>query len=270
MTAILSAQNLEKSFGSFVAAHDISCDIARGEIVGIIGANGAGKTTFVNMISGHVVPSNGRIVFDGHDITGTASRNITKLGVGRSFQIAQVFARFTALENMCVAIAVARCGDTVRALVRHRLMAPDIVRDADDSLAQFGIARYRDVPANTLSQGVRKILDVAMAAARDPKLIMLDEPTSGVSREERHGLMNSVMTALKARGVTILFVEHDMEVVASHAGRVLAFIDGTLVADGAPDMVFAREDVRARITGQVAGHVASANSAAAAAGAAHA
>ncbi len=252
MTAILSAQHLEKSFGSFVAAHDISCDIARGATVGIIGANGAGKTTFVNMISGHIVPSKGRIVFDGRDIAGTAAREITKLGVGRSFQIAQVFASLTALENMCVAIAVARYGDTVRALISRRLMAPEIVRAAADGLAQFGIAGYRDVPANTLSQGVRKILDVAMAAARDPKLIMLDEPTSGVSREERHGLMKSVMTALKARGVTILFVEHDMEVVATHSERVLAFIDGTIVADGAPDLVFAREDVCARITGHVA------------------
>jgi branched-chain amino acid transport system ATP-binding protein len=252
VTAILSAQNLRKSFGSFVAAHDISCEIARGETIGIIGANGAGKTTFVNMISGHLTPTDGRITFNGRDITALTPRQITLLGIGRSFQIAQVFATLTALENMCIATAIARRGESITRLTMNRAMAPDIVRDATRSLEQFGIAEYRDMLANTLSQGVRKILDVAMAAARDPLLILLDEPTSGVSREERHELMNHVMGALKERGVTILFVEHDMEVVTGYADRVLAFIDGTIVADGKPDAVFARDDVRARITGQSA------------------
>jgi branched-chain amino acid transport system ATP-binding protein len=259
---ILSAQNLEKSFGAFVAAHGISCDIARGETVGIIGANGAGKTTFVNMISGHLVPTRGRIRFNGRDITGLPPRRITQLGVGRSFQIAQVFATLTALENMCVATAIARSGQSILPLTVRRMMAPDIVRAAEASLEQFGVAQYRDMTANTLSQGVRKILDVAMAAARDPKLILLDEPTSGVSREERHSLMNHIVGALRQRGVTILFVEHDMEVVEGAAERVLAFIDGTVVADGPPQAVFAREDVRVRITGRAP--------ASAAAGGAHA
>jgi branched-chain amino acid transport system ATP-binding protein len=252
VTAILSAQNLEKTFGSFVAVHGISCDIARGETVGIIGANGAGKTTFVNMISGHLAPTRGRILFNGRDINGLAARRITQLGVGRSFQIAQVFATLTALENMCVATAIARSGHSVLPLTARGMMAPDIVRAAEEALHHFGIAQYRDMPANTLSQGVRKILDVAMAAARDPSLILLDEPTSGVSREERHGLMNHMVGALKRRGVTILFVEHDMEVVEGAAERVLAFIDGTIVADGPPRAVFARDDVRMRITGRAA------------------
>jgi branched-chain amino acid transport system ATP-binding protein len=251
VAAILSARDLQKSFGSFVAAYGISCEIQRGEIVGIIGANGAGKTTFVNMISGHIAPSKGRIDFDGRDITGLTSRKIAQLGVGRSFQVAQVFASLTALENMCVAAAIAR-GGSVRAMALGKMTSPEIVGDAADSLAQFGIAQYRDMPANTLSQGVRKILDVAMAAAHDPLLLVLDEPTSGVSREERHELMDRIMAALKRRGVTILFVEHDMEVVTGYAERVLAFIDGTIVADDAPQIVFARNDVRARITGQVA------------------
>lgn len=251
MTAILSTRELAKSFGSFVAAYGISCDIQRGETVGIIGANGAGKTTFVNMITGHIVPTKGRISFAGRDITGLASRKVTQLGVGRSFQIAQVFASLTVFENMCVATAIAR-GGSLQALAFRKMMSPDIVRDSADSLAQFGIAQHRDMPANTLSQGVRKILDVAMAAARDPLLVVLDEPTSGVSRDERYDLMSHVMTELKRRGVTILFVEHDMEVVAGYADRVLAFIDGTVVADDTPQAVFARDDVRARITGHVA------------------
>jgi branched-chain amino acid transport system ATP-binding protein len=249
VTAILSARNLEKSFGSFVAAYGISCEIQSGETVGIIGANGAGKTTFVNMISGHLVPTQGNIEFNGRVITGLASRKIAQLGIGRSFQIAQVFATLTALENMCVATAIARQGGQVAKLLRHRMMAPETVNASRKSLEQFGIAQYADLPANTLSQGVRKILDVAMAAARDPVLIMLDEPTSGVSREERHELMNHIMGALRERGVTILFVEHDMEIVAAYAKRVLAFIDGTIIADGTPQDVFARDDVRTRITG---------------------
>lgn len=251
MTVILSAHNLEKSFGSFVAAYGISCEIRRGETVGIIGANGAGKTTFVNMISGHLIPTRGRIEFNGRDITGLASRKITQLGIGRSFQIAQVFATLTMLENMCVATAVARHGAHVPILLGHKMMSPETVRASRRSLEQFGIAQYADLPANALSQGVRKILDVAMAAARDPMLIMLDEPTSGVSREERHELMNYIMSALRERGVTILFVEHDMEIMSAYAQRVLAFIDGTIIADGGPQEVFAREDVRVRITGHV-------------------
>ncbi|MGD9920639.1 MAG: ABC transporter ATP-binding protein [Pseudorhodoplanes sp.] len=252
MTTILSARDLEKSFGSFVAAFGISCDVQQGEIVGIIGANGAGKTTFVNMVTGHLVPTQGRIEFNGRDITGMASRKITQLGMGRSFQIAQVFATLTALENMCVATAIARNNTYMPTLLSRRMMAPETVSASRRTLEQFGIAQYADLPANTLSQGVRKILDVAMAAARDPVLIMLDEPTSGVSREERHDLMDHIMIALRQRGVTILFVEHDMEIVASYAQRVLAFIDGTVIADGTPDIVFAREDVRTRITGHVA------------------
>lgn len=251
MTAILSTRELAKSFGSFIAAYGISCDIQRGETVGIIGANGAGKTTFVNMITGHIAPSKGRISFAGRDITGLASRKITQLGVGRSFQIAQVFPSLTVFENMCVATAIAR-GGSLQEFAFRKMMSPDIMRNSAKSLTQFGIAQHRDMLAKALSQGVRKVLDVAMAAARGPLLIALDEPTSGVSREERYDLMGHVMTELKRRGVTILLVEHDMEVVAGYADRVLAFIDGTVVADDTPQAVFARDDVRARITGHVA------------------
>ena len=249
MKPILSARNVEKSFGAFVAARDISCDIQPRETVSIIGANGAGKTTFVNMISGHLVPSKGTIMFNGCDITGLASRKITQMGLVRSFQIAQVFPTLTVIENMCSAMAIARCNGNLVELCKQRMLAPDIVQAAEEKLAQFAIAKYRDFPANALSQGVKKILDVAMAAAGEPQLILLDEPTSGVSLEERYGLMKYIIDALKQRGVTIIFIEHDMEIVAHFADRVLAFIDGTIIADGSPKEVFARPDVIERITG---------------------
>jgi branched-chain amino acid transport system ATP-binding protein len=249
MTAILSVSNLEKRFGSLVAARNISCDIPAGQTVGVIGANGAGKTTFVNMITGHLKPSSGRILFDGRDITGLPSRTITRLGISRSFQIAQVFHTLSVFDNMCAAVAIAQSGGGLWRILSDRMHAPQTADAADHALESFGIARYRNATAETLPQGVRKVLDIAMAAAGAPRVLLLDEPTSGVSVEERHGLVESITVALRQRNTTILFVEHDMEIVERFADRVLAFYDGTIIADGNAQEVLAVDEVREFITG---------------------
>jgi branched-chain amino acid transport system ATP-binding protein len=249
MTVILSVRDLEKTFGSVVAARDISLDIPPQQTVGIIGANGAGKTTFINMVTGHLRPSKGTIRFEDRDITGLPSREITRLGISRSFQVAQIFPSLTVFENMCTAAAIARGADSMLARVITPLRSPETEQEAEAAIALFRIEPYRDVRAVILPQGVRKLLDIAMAVAAWPRLLLLDEPTSGVSIEEKFDIMDVVMSALKHRKITILFVEHDMEIVARFADRVLAFYDGTVIADGPPATALGDAQVQAYISG---------------------
>jgi branched-chain amino acid transport system ATP-binding protein len=249
VSAILSVRELEKTFGSVVAARDITLDVPPHQTVGVIGANGAGKTTFINMITGHLRPSKGTISFEGRDITGRPSREITRQGISRSFQVAQIFPSLTVHQNMCAAAAMARGADTMLSHVRTPLQSPETTKEAKAALALFRIEPYRDVPAATLPQGVRKLLDIAMAVAGAPRLLLLDEPTSGVSIEEKFGIMDVVMSALRSRRITVLFVEHDMEIVARYADRVLAFYDGTVIADGPPAATLADARVQAFISG---------------------
>ena len=249
MNAILSVQNLAKSFGPVVAARGISVELATEQTVGIIGANGAGKTTFVNMITGHLRPSAGTIVFQGRDIAGLPSRAITRLGICRSFQVAQVFPMLTVHENLCAAAAVAGGSASVLRQALRPMRSRGNLAKADALVELFGLTRHRDARAATLSQGVRKLLDIGMAICGDPKVLLLDEPTSGISVEEKYELMDVVMNALRQRRITVLFVEHDMEIVGRFADRILAFYDGGVISDGPPGTVLADARVRELITG---------------------
>jgi branched-chain amino acid transport system ATP-binding protein len=249
MSAILSVQGLEKRFGSIVAAADITLDVPREQTVGVIGANGAGKTTFINLITGHLRPSKGTIRFEDRDIGALPSREITRLGISRSFQVAQIFPSLTVFENMCAAAAIARVPDSAWAHVLTPLQSPAMLEEADAAIELFRIGPYRHARASTLPQGVRKLLDIAMAMAGAPRLLLLDEPTSGISVEEKFGLMDVVMSALRSRKLTVLFVEHDMEIVARFADRVLAFYDGTIIADGPPAAALADPRVQTFISG---------------------
>ncbi len=249
MSAILAVRGLQKTFGSVVAARDINVSVPPLQTVGIIGANGAGKTTFVNMITGHLRPSSGTIAFCGRDITGRPSREITQLGIARSFQIPQIFQSLSVFENMCAATAIAHAAGGLLAQLLTPWHAPGSMRQAKAALELFCIARYRDTPAATLPQGVRKLLDIAMAVAGSPRLLLLDEPTSGIAIEEKFELMDVVMSALKDRGITVLFVEHDMDIVARYADRVLAFYDGAVIADGSPAQALADPRIQELISG---------------------
>jgi branched-chain amino acid transport system ATP-binding protein len=249
VSAILSVRDLEKTFGSVVAARDITLDVPAEQTVGIIGANGAGKTTFINMITGHLRPSKGTIRFGEHDITGRPSREITRLGVSRSFQVAQIFPSLTVFENMCAAAAVAGAAGGTLGHALAPLRSPARTAQAEAALELFRIAGYRDVRAATLPQGVRKLLDIAMAVVGSPRVVLLDEPTSGISIADKFGIMEVVMSALRSRRLTVLFVEHDMEIVARYADRVLAFYDGTVIADGPPAVALADARVQTLISG---------------------
>jgi branched-chain amino acid transport system ATP-binding protein len=246
---ILSVRDLSKQFGSLVAARDITLDIPSQQTVGVIGANGAGKTTFINMITGHLTPTRGTIHFEERDITGLASRDITRLGISRSFQVAQIFPSLTVFENMCAATSIARAGAAFLGHIRTPLRSPESVAAAEASLELFQIAAYRNAIAATLPQGLRKLLDIGMAVAGSPRLLLLDEPTSGISIEEKFDLMQVVMSALRSRRITVVFVEHDMEIVERFAERVLAFYDGTVIVDGTPAATLADPHVQELISG---------------------
>ena len=248
MTAVLSVQGLEKRFGAVVAADALTLDIAAGQRVSLIGANGAGKTSFVNMVTGYLKADSGAIALEGVDLAGHAPREIAKLGISRSFQIPQLFIELTAAENLGVAIS----GASGRALSFHAPAQAEGRRDtAIELLARFGLADLADRPISELAGGVRKLVDIAMALVRRPKLLLLDEPTSGVSAEEKFATMDRVIHAVAPDAATIVFVEHDMDIVSRYADRVVAFYSGRILADGEPGHVLNDPDVRRYVTGGV-------------------
>lgn len=242
---LLRARAIEKRFGAVVAASSLSIDIAAGQRVSLIGSNGAGKTTFVNMVTGYLKPDTGSIELGGRDITRLDPRAITHLGVARSFQIPQLFAELTVLENMLVATA---CHGR-RLSFWQSARGDEAVARADALLQRFTLAEHRDRRVAELPGGVRKLLDIAMALTGQPRLLLLDEPTSGVAAEEKFPMMDIIMTALGQEAMTVLFVEHDMDIVARYADRVVAFYAGRIIADDAPAVALAADDVRRYVTG---------------------
>ena len=242
---LLRASGVEKRFGAVVAASDINIAIPVGQRVSLIGSNGAGKTTFVNMITGYLKPDAGTITLGGRDITPLSPRAITRLGVARSFQIPQLCAELTVLDNMLVATACHGNDLSFWQPARRH----DAVARADELLARFKLAEHRDRRVAELPGGVRKLLDIAMALTGSPNLLLLDEPTSGVSAEEKFPMMDIVMTALGHEAMTVLFVEHDMDIVERYADRVVAFYSGRIIADDIPKVALATDDVRRYVTG---------------------
>ena len=244
---LLHATGLEKRFGAVVAASEIDISVKAGERVSLIGSNGAGKTTFVNMITGYLKPDSGHITLAGRDITRLSPRAITRLGVARSFQIPQLCAELSVLDNMLVAVACH--GDRLSFWqAAHR---PAAVARADELLHRFGLTEHRERRVAELPGGVRKLLDIAMALTGAPQLLLLDEPTSGVAAEEKFPMMDIIMTALGQEAMTVLFVEHDMDIVERYAGRVIAFYSGRIIADDVPGVALAADDVRRYVTGKV-------------------
>ncbi|MEO5881424.1 MAG: ABC transporter ATP-binding protein [Caldimonas sp.] len=246
-TPLLEARGLNKRFGAVVAAADLQVDLAVGERVSLIGSNGAGKTTLVNMITGYLKPDAGHILLDGRDITQLAPRAITRLGVARSFQIPQLCSDLTVLDNMLVANA---CHDPGLSFWKPARRAETIAR-AEALLERFRLQEHRHRRGAELPGGVRKLLDIAMALSAQPRLLLLDEPTSGVSAEEKFPMMDTIMSGLADAAMTVLFVEHDMDIVERYASRVIAFYAGRIIADGAPGPALASEDVRRYVTGEL-------------------
>jgi branched-chain amino acid transport system ATP-binding protein len=230
---LLSAKGLKLAFGGVKAADGIDLDVRHGEFLAIIGPNGAGKTTFINMVTGYLTPQAGEIHYDNRPILGSAPSRLVGLGIARSFQLPQLFLEHTVAENVALAIA-AREGlwSPVRPLMR-----PAWREEADDILEKFDLSDISLRRADTLNEGARKLTDIAMAVALKPRLILMDEPTSGVAASEKIGIVETLVRVLRAAGVTAVFVEHDMEVVSRFADRVAVWSQGKIAALGSPDEV---------------------------------
>jgi branched-chain amino acid transport system ATP-binding protein len=244
MSVVLEARGLNKSFGAVTAAADINVQILQDSVVGLIGSNGAGKTTFINMVTGYLQPTSGSIHYQARDITGLSPRQITQLGICRSFQIPQLFNNLSVYENLQVGVGIA-----ARSARTSTGRATGEAAEIEALVERFNLAGYRTQLAGLLPEGVRKLLDIAMAVAGRPQVLLLDEPTSGVSADEKFRLMDMVMSALKTHGVTVLFVEHDMDIVSRYTHRVLAFYEGRIIADDEPQAVLAHEAVRRHVIG---------------------
>ncbi len=230
---LLNVHNLSKSYGDFRAVKDVSFALHAGEFLAIIGPNGAGKTTTFNMVMGQIPISSGSIHFDGHDISGKPPREVWRLGVGRTFQIATVFATLTVAENLQVALS-ANDHQSFN-FWSWRAAQSDARNDA--LLQQVGLYAQRDRACSALAYGDIKRLELAMALANSPKLLLMDEPTAGMAPDERAALMALTESIVHKTNMAVLFTEHDMDAVFAHADRILVLDQGKLIAQGTPAQV---------------------------------
>ena len=230
---LLEARDLEIAFGGVRAADGVSLTVNAGEFVAIIGPNGSGKTTFLNICTGYLKPTRGTVRLEGRDITRLPPRTIARQGIARAFQIPQLFTDHSVIDNLMLSIAARRgIWQALRPLDR-----PDIRAEALELLDLLGLSGQAEAIAGTLPEGLRKLADITLAFALKPRLLVLDEPTSGVSSIERFQIMDTLMRAARARGLSALFVEHDMDIVQRYADRVVVWNSGAVLAQGKPDEV---------------------------------
>ena len=245
--SLLEIRNVSKSFGDNRAVDDVSLVIQPGELLGLIGSNGAGKTTLVNLISGFFPADRGALVFEGKDITRQSINGRIRAGIARSFQLVNLFDHLTVLDNVALTI-FARQGKT-----RWFFTLADadgaVRAEAEEVLRQFGLGGKAAVLAGGISQGERKLLDVAVAYALRPKLLFLDEPTSGVSTREKAPIMDIVTGVVRAQGITAVVIEHDMDIVFRYSDRIVAMHQGAILAAGTPDEIRRNEQVAMTLLG---------------------
>ncbi len=231
--SLLKVSGLGKSFGGVRAVDGIDFQIGAGELLALIGPNGAGKSTTFNMVNGQLRASVGSIVFDGHELVGLKPREIWRLGVGRTFQIAETFASLTVVENVQLALLSAD-----RKLYSMWRRATAYKREqAISLLEQVGMAAQADRPCSVLAYGDVKRVELAIALGNRPKLLLMDEPTAGMAPKERNELMTLTRQLVAERGMAVLFTEHSMDVVFAHADRIIVLARGRLIAQGRPDEI---------------------------------
>jgi branched-chain amino acid transport system ATP-binding protein len=249
VTALLEAVDVRKRYGTFTALDGVTLAIPAGQFVSIVGPNGAGKTTLVNVLTGLVAPSGGTVRFKGQDVSGVGPVRLARLGMARAFQLVNVFPGLTVGETIAVAV-VARLGRGARLF--GSLAGDREVWDAVASVAElFGLGASLGRPARTLPQGDKKLLDVASAFALEPEVILLDEPTSGVSTADKHAVMEVLVQAAARMGVkSIIQVEHDMDIVFGYSDRIVALHQGRVLADGPPASLQADDEVMATVVGR--------------------
>jgi branched-chain amino acid transport system ATP-binding protein len=237
---VLEVRSLSKAFGGVRAVNDVAFDIAQGEFLAMIGPNGAGKSTCFNMINGQLKPDAGKILFEGRDIAGLEPRDIWRLGVGRTFQVAATFGSMTVSENVQMAL-ISHAQET------YELWRPaaDLHQDrALDLLAQVGMREAADRPTRELAYGDIKRVELAIALANEPRLLLMDEPTAGMAPRERNELIALVKRLVVERNISVLFTEHSMDVVFAFADRIIVLARGRLIADG--DAASIRDNAQVR------------------------
>jgi len=226
--SVLSIRSLSKAFGGVHAVNDVSFDVGRGEFLAMIGPNGAGKSTCFNMINGQLRPDSGEILLEGHNIAGREPRDVWRLGVGRTFQVAATFGSMTVAENVQMAL-ISYAHETYNLWRR----AGDLHRDrALELLAQVGMRDAADRPSRELAYGDVKRIELAVALANEPRLLLMDEPTAGMAPRERNELIALVKRLVVERGISVLFTEHSMDVVFAYADRIIVLARGRVIADG--------------------------------------
>ena len=246
MSPLLEVHGLAKSYGGVHAVGGVSLTVSAGEIVAIIGPNGAGKSTCFNMLNGQIKPDLGTIRLAGRDITGWPPREVWRLGVGRTFQITATFTSMTVIENVQMALL-----SFARRLGRVWGLATESERArAEELLTLVGMAAMAERPSAELAYGDLKRLELAMALANDPRLLLMDEPTAGMSPRDRIELMALTTEIARAKNLGVLFTEHDMDVVFRHADRILVLARGRLIAEGKPEEVRRNPEVQAVYLGE--------------------
>jgi branched-chain amino acid transport system ATP-binding protein len=239
---MLQVESLRKAFGDFQAVNGAGLRVNSGDLVAVIGPNGAGKTTLFNLITGHLKPDQGRILFKGEDIAGQPAHQICRKGVARSFQIANIFPRLTVFRNVQVSVLSQKHLSHTLFRPAHRL----VVRETREILERVGLSDRQSALAGSLSHGDKRILEIAIALGNEPELLILDEPTAGMSPEETAATMGLVNRLAREQGLTILFCEHDMDVVFNVATSIMVMQQGRTIVQGPP------EEVRRNVTVQEA------------------
>jgi branched-chain amino acid transport system ATP-binding protein len=250
MTALVETDHVRKTYGEFVALDDVSLSISEGELVSIVGPNGAGKTTLVNVLTGLLKPTAGVVRFKGHDIAGIGPVMLAKRGMARAFQLVHIFPALTVAQTIAVAV-ISQSGKSLR-LFASASGDRAVAERVREVAAIFGLEGKLGAEARLLSQGEKKLLDIASAFALSPEVILLDEPTSGVASGDKHGIMKTLIDAAKRAGVkAIILVEHDMDLVAEYSSRIVALQGGSVLADRAPADFFNDPAIVAAIVGKM-------------------
>jgi len=244
---MLIAENLKKYFGDVKAVDDVSFEIEEGEIVSLVGSNGAGKTTLVNLISGYLMPDSGKIIFGDSNITYASAYKRIKIGVGRSFQGASLFENATVLDNVRTPL-FSRYGKIQKGFLPADGYT-DVTNEALETLNIFNIIGKKNLSPKDLSEGDRKVLDVAIAFALKSKLLLLDEPTSGVATGDKFKVMDTIVSAIRKGNISTLIIEHDMDIVTDYSDRVLVMHEGKIIAEGKPNEIMQSKDVLTTLFG---------------------
>ena len=240
MSPVLSVAGLSKSFGGLTAVRDVDLEVRPGEVLSLIGPNGAGKTTLFNLITGYLAPSKGRVVFEGRDVSGWKPYRMAEIGVVRTFQKTHVFPKLTVLENVITGHYLEARVSMWQTLLRGptvRQREREARESAEEITAFLRLSHRRDVPAENLSYGELRLLEIAIALGAKPRLLLLDEPAAGLNTEEARQFVNLLRRLHEERGLTVLLVEHNMGVVMEVSDRVVVMNFGEKIADGTPDEV---------------------------------